>query len=64
MEMDPARFPLTKKVGEVPEDDEKFLSWSGPYGYYRRPDAVTSPFKTDKMYSDMVDVEEMKFNLI
>jgi hypothetical protein len=62
MELDPARFPLTKKVGEVPEDEEKFLSWSGPYGYYRRPDAVTNPFKTDKMYSDTVDVEEMKFN--
>jgi len=62
MELDPARFPLTKKVGEVPEDEEKFLSWSGPYGYYQRPDAVTNPFKTDKMYSDTVDVEEMKFN--
>ena len=62
MELDPSKLPLTKKVGEVPEDEDKFQSWSSTFGYYGRPDITLNPFKTDKMYSGNFDDKEMKFN--
>jgi len=57
------RLPLTKKVGEVAEGEEKFQSWSGTHGYYTRPATVSNPFKTDKMLSGTFDKDEMINNV-
>lgn len=57
------RLPLTKKVGEVSEDEDKFLSWSGSHGYYTRPATVSNPFKTDKMLNSTFDRTEMINNV-
>lgn len=57
------RLPLTKKVGEVSEDEDKFLSWSGSHGYYTRPDTVSNPFKTDKMINGVFENSEMIHNV-
>ena len=56
------KLPLTKKVGEVSEEDDKFMSWSGSYGYYTRPETVSNPFKTDKMLNGVFDNSEMIHN--
>ena len=57
------KLPLAKKVGEVPEDEDKFASWSGSHGYYSRPETVSNPFKTDKMINGTFDKNEMVHNL-
>jgi hypothetical protein len=55
-------LPLAKKVGEVGEDEDKFLSWSGSHGYYSRPQTVSNPFKTDTMLNSSFDLKEMVHN--
>lgn len=57
------KLPLAKKVGEVPEDEDKFLSWSGSHGYYTRPATVSNPFKTDKMINGVFETSEMIHNV-
>lgn len=56
------KLPLAKKVGEVSEDDDKFLSWSGSHGYYTRPSTVSNPFQTDKMLNGTYNRDEMIHN--
>jgi hypothetical protein len=57
------KLPLAKKVGEVPEDEDKFHSWSGNHGYYTRPETVSNPFKTDKMLNSTFDKSKMIENV-
>lgn len=57
------KLPLAKKVGEVPEDEDKFSSWSGTHGYYTRPDTVSNPFKTDKMLNGTFDKSKLIDNV-
>lgn len=54
---------MARKVGEVPENEEKFHSWSGVHGYYTRPETVSNPFKTDKMLNSTFDKSKMIENL-
>jgi hypothetical protein len=56
------KYPLARKVGEVGEDEDKFLSWSNVHGYYNRPETNQNPFKTDKMMNAAFDVDAMVFN--
>jgi hypothetical protein len=56
------KYPLARKVGEVGEEEDKFLSWSGNHGYYSRPETNVNPFKTDKMMNAGFDVEAMVHN--
>lgn len=57
------RLPLARKVGEVPEYEDKFASWSGTHGYYTRPDTVPNPFKTDKMLNSAFDKSKLVENV-
>jgi hypothetical protein len=56
------QLPLAPKIGEVPPNVDKFKSWSGNHGYYKRPDAIINPYKTDKMLSDKVSLEDVLQN--
>jgi hypothetical protein len=57
------KLPLARKVGEVPENEDKFNSWSGTHGYYTRPETVSNPFKTDKMLNQSFDKSKLVDNV-
>jgi hypothetical protein len=62
--MNLVQLPLTPKIGNVPADTDKYLSWSGKHGYYQRP--VTSgaslSYKTDKMLSPAFTSADLSLN--
>ena len=53
---------MPKKIGEVPENEEKYSSWSGTSGYYKRLPTERDLYKTDKMLSSTVSVEDLLLN--
>lgn len=57
------QIPLTPKIGEVRPGADKYLSWSGKYGYY--PDQTSSSnssFVTEKMLSPAFTLEDLVRN--
>ena len=56
------KLPPALKIGITPEGKSKFDSWSGSSGYYRRPETSFNPYKTDKMLSGSISIDDLKFN--
>ena len=56
------QLPLCPKIGEVPDGQDKFQSWSGNYGYYRRNDTQSNPYKTDKTLNETFDTDALQLN--
>lgn len=56
------QMPLTAKVGEVAPESEKYLSWSGTYGYYGRISTSGQAFQTEKMANPAFTVKDIELN--
>lgn len=58
------QIPLTPKIGEMRPGGDKYLSWSGKYGYYpnRTSTASNSSFVTEKMLSPAFTLEDLVRN--
>lgn len=56
-------LPPTRNIGEHPDGASKFAAWAGTSGYYRRPETLSNPYKSDKMISGCYTTEELKTNV-
>lgn len=51
------------RIGETPDGESKFKSWQGESGYYRKPETVMDPYKTDKALNGSYSTEELLTNV-